>query len=151
MSGFDKDKLQSELIRDEGCVFEVYEDHLGYATCGVGHLVKEGDPEHGQLIGSSVEPSQVNAYLEQDIEIAVKEVKERYDFFDSLDDVRQRVLINMTFNLGSTRLSLFKNFLSAVEAKNWDTASAEMLDSKWANQVGDRAVRLADMMRDGTV
>ena len=43
----DREKLETELARDEGCIFEVYEDHLGYATCGVGHLIKEGDPEHG--------------------------------------------------------------------------------------------------------
>lgn len=151
MSGFDEEKLQLELVRDEGCIFEVYEDHLGYPTCGVGHLIKEGDPEHGQPIGTKVSPDEVNAYLALDIDIAVREVRSRYSFFDSLDDVRQRVLINMTFNLGSTRLALFKNFLAAVEAQDWDKAAAEMLDSKWANQVGDRAVRLSDMMRNGTV
>ncbi|MAL83027.1 MAG: lysozyme [Idiomarina sp.] len=148
---FDRDTLKSELIRDEGCVFEIYEDHLGYATCGVGHLIIEGDPEHGKPIGTEVSPDEVNAYLEKDIDTAIVEVSKRYPFFASLDDVRQRVLINMTFNLGSPRLSMFKKFLAAVEAGNWHVAAAEMLDSKWAKQVGDRAIRLSDMMRDGTV
>lgn len=151
MSGFDSEKLKLELVRDEGCMFAVYEDHLGYPTCGVGHLIKEGDPEYGEPVGTQVSPDEVNAYLALDIDIAVREVSSRYDFFDSLDDVRQRVLVNMTFNLGSTRLALFKNFLAAVEEGDWDTAAFEMLDSKWAGQVGDRAVRLSDMMRNGAV
>ena len=147
----DRAKLETELARDEGCIFEIYEDHLGYATCGVGHLIKEGDPEYGQPIGTPVPQQQVNAYLQQDIDIAVKEVSERYKFFDELNDVRQRVMVNMAFNLGSTRLALFKKFLAAVEEQRWDDASLEMLDSKWATQVGNRAKRLSDMMRDGTV
>ena len=147
----DRAKLETELARDEGCIFEVYEDHLGYATCGVGHLIIEGDPEYGAPIGTKVTPERVNHYLSQDIDIAYKEVSETYSFFHDLDDVRQRVIVNMAFNLGSPRLALFKKFLAAVESKNFDEASLEMLDSKWATQVGDRAVRLSNMMRDGTV
>ena len=82
---------------------------------------------------------------------STKEVVERYPFFDDLNDVRQRVFVNMTFNLGSTRLAMFKKFLAAVEARDYETAAEEMLDSKWAEQVKGRADRLADMMRSGTV
>lgn len=151
MIAFDRLKLEEELVRDEGCVFEVYEDHLGYATCGVGHLVREGDAEYGEPIGTPVSPDEVNAYLTLDIDTAVSEVSKRYAFFKDLNDVRQRVMINMTFNLGSTRLALFKKFLAAVERQDWDVAAAEMLDSKWARQVGNRAVRLSEMMKHGAV
>ena len=65
--------------------------------------------------------------------------------------MRQRVYVNMTFNLGSTRLALFKKMHAAVEAKDWEKAAEEMLDSKWATQVKGRADRLAEMMRSGAI
>ena len=143
----DRELLKNELVRDEGCVFEVYLDSEGLPTFGIGHLCKPLDPEYGYAVGTKVTPERV----EKDIDIAVKEAVERYPFFDDLNDVRQRVFVNMTFNLGSTRLAMFKKFLAAVEARDYETAAEEMLDSKWAEQVKGRADRLADMMRSGTV
>ena len=147
----DRELLKNELVRDEGCVFEVYLDSEGLPTFGIGHLCKPLDPEYGYAVGTKVTPERVNECFEKDIDIAVKEVVERYPFFDELNDVRQRVFVNMTFNLGSTRLAMFKKFLAAVEARDYETAAEEMLDSKWAEQVKGRADRLADMMRSGTV
>jgi lysozyme len=66
-----------------------------------------------------------------------------------LDDVRQRVLANMCFNMGIGKLLGFKNFLVAVQAKDWTKAVAEMKNSAWFKQVGQRAVRLASMMESG--
>ena len=147
----DKELLKNELIRDEGCVFEVYLDSEGLPTFGIGHLCKPEEDEFGAAVGTKVSPERVNECFEHDVEIAVNEAKSRYDFFDDLNDVRQRVYVNMTFNLGSTRLALFKKMHAAVAAGNWHVAAAEMLDSKWAKQVKGRADRRADMMRSGTV
>ena len=66
-----------------------------------------------------------------------------------LDDNRQRVLANMCFNLGYPRLRNFKKFLAALQTGNWEEAAEEMLDSKWAVQVGDRAKRLSKRMEKG--
>jgi lysozyme len=65
------------------------------------------------------------------------------------DRVRWRALVNMAFNLGPTRLSGFKKFIAAFNARDWDGAVIEMLDSKWAKQVGERSSRLAKMVRTG--
>ena len=146
-----RELLKNELVRDEGCVFEVYLDSEELPTFGIGHLCKPQDPEYGYAVGTKVSPERVNECFEKDIDIAVKEAIERYPFFDDLDDVRQRVYVNMTFNLGSTRLAMFKKMHAAVEAKDWERAAEEMLDSKWATQVKGRADRLAEMMRSGAI
>ena len=91
----DRDKLVKELILDEGYIYEIYKDHLGYLY-----------------------------------------------WWRELDDNKQRVMVNMCFNLGYPRLSKFKKFLAAMEVHDFETAAIEMMDSKWANQVGLRAERL---------
>ena len=139
-------KLEEELRVDEGCVYEVYEDHLGYATFGIGHLVKETDPEHGKALGTIVPEERVTECFNEDIDIVCGELDKNLPWWTELSDNRQRILANMCFNLGYPRLSGFKNFLGALEDKEWDKASMEMMDSKWAEQVGPRADRLKDRM-----
>ena len=56
----------------------------------------------------------------------------------------QEVLVNMMFNLGRTRLGKFKKFIGAINEANWSEAAIEMMDSRWATQVGPRANRLRD-------
>ena len=72
-----------------------------------------------------------------------------FPWFHRLSEARQRVLVNMCFNLGLSRLMGFKKFLTAVEAGEWETAGVEMLDSKWAEQVGPRSTRLRDLLLEG--
>ena len=69
--------------------------------------------------------------------------------WERLTNARQRVLINMSFNLGGPKLGEFKRMIMAVRQGKWIDAAAEMLDSKWATQVGNRAIRLANRMREG--
>jgi lysozyme len=69
----------------------------------------------------------------------------------SIDEVRQRVLANMCFNMGITRLLKFRNMLGAIQLKNWDRAADEMVNSPWYTQVGARAVRLVQAMRTGVM
>ena len=136
-------KLEEELKVDEGCVYEIYEDHLGYATFGIGHLVKEIDPEYGKALGTTVPEERVTECFNEDIDIVCGELDKNLPWWTELSDNRQRILANMCFNLGYPRLSGFKNFLGALEDKEWDKASME---SKWAEQVGPRADRLKDRM-----
>jgi lysozyme len=142
----DKEKLMKELIADEGFEYEIYLDHLGYPTLGVGHLITEKDEEHGKPVGTPISEQRIRECLDQDIEIVCSELDRNEPWWRNLDDNRQRILANMCFNLGYPRLSNFKRFLAAVQTSQWETAAVEMMDSKWSGQVGDRATRLRDRM-----
>ena len=143
----DRNKLVEELIKDEGYKYEIYLDHLGYPTFGVGHLVLETDEEYGQPVGTPVSEERILECLNNDIDIVCKELDENMGWWSDLDDTRQRVLANMAFNLGLPRLSKFVKFLTAVQASDWEKAAIEMMDSKWATQVGNRAVRKKTKIR----
>ena len=139
-----KDKLIEELIKDEGYKYEIYLDHLGYPTFGVGHLVLEKDEEHGKPVGTPVSEERILECLSKDIDIVCDELDMKDPWWRNLDDNRQRVIANMCFNLGHPRLSNFKKFIGAMQISDWETAAVEMMDSKWAGQVGNRAIRLRD-------
>jgi len=140
------DELMKELIMDEGYKYEIYLDHLGYPTMGVGHLITEKDEEHGKEVGTVVHDERIRECLEQDINTVCQELDTYEPWWRGLDDNRQRILANMCFNLGYPRLKGFKKFLSALQLKKFEKAAIEMMDSKWATQVGDRAKRLRDRM-----
>ena len=142
----DRSELMTELIMDEGYKYEIYLDHLGYPTLGVGHLITGKDEEYGQEVGTIVHDERIKECLQQDIDTVCKELDEKMSWWRGLTDNRRRILANMCFNLGYPRLSGFKNFLSALKDEDWEKASLEMMDSKWATQVGDRAKRLSDRM-----
>ena len=145
----DKEKLMKELIADEGFEYEIYLDHLGYPTLGVGHLITEKDEEHGKPVGTPVSEQRIRECLDNDIQIVCDELDMKEPWWRSLSDNRQRVIANMCFNLGHPRLSKFKNFINAVQISDWERAADEMMDSKWSSQVGDRAKRLRDRMLSG--
>jgi lysozyme len=145
----DRTELMKELIMDEGYKYEIYLDHLGYPTLGVGHLITEKDEEHGQEVGTVVHDERIKECLQNDIDIVCKELDEKMSWWRGLNDNRRRVMANMCFNLGYPRLSGFKNFLSAMKDENWEKAAEEMMDSKWATQVGDRAKRLRNRVLQG--
>jgi lysozyme len=142
----DEEQLMKEIIADEGYVYEIYNDHLGYPTFGVGHLITSKDKEHGQPVGTPVSEDRIMECLENDMKIVCQELDMKEPWWRNLDDNRQRILANMCFNLGYPRLSGFKNFLSALQVSDFEKAAVEMMDSKWADQVGDRAKRLRDRM-----
>ena len=139
-----KDKLMEELIKDEGYKYEIYLDHLGYPTFGVGHLVLETDEEHGQPVGTPVSEERIKECLSHDIDVVCSELDMKDPWWRNLSDNKQRVMANMCFNLGLPRLSKFKKFLGAMQISDWETAAVEMMDSKWAGQVGNRAIKLRD-------
>jgi lysozyme len=141
------DKLRDTLKIDEGVKYEIYNDHLGYPTFGIGHLVVESDEEHGKPIGTPVSEDRVNSVFEKDVAIMIDEAKKIFPNLDELPEEAQQVIVNMTFNMGRPRLSQFKKFIAGVNAGDWNKAAVEMMDSRWAKQVGARAERLRDRIQ----
>ena len=141
------DKLREQLKIDEGCVYEIYNDHLGYATFGIGHLVTESDPEQGQSLGTPVSSDRVAEAFESDIQSVLRDCNILYSDFDDLPEEAQQVIANMMFNLGRPRLSKFAGMKRGVDARDWNAAADEMVDSNWYRQVTNRADRLVERVR----
>ena len=142
------EKLREELEIDEGCKYEIYLDHLGYPTFGIGHLITDDDPEYGWEVGESIDTVRVYETFEQDIEGVLSDCTKLYSDFEDLPEEAKRVIANMMFNMGLTRLSKFKGMKRGVDARNWNEAADEMVDSRWYNQVTNRANRLVERMRN---
>jgi len=144
----DIEKLRKQLEIDEGVVHEIYLDHLGYPTFGIGHLVRESDPEHGLPTGSPISSERCVEAFDSDIETVLSDCNILYPDFEDLPEEAQQIIANMMFNLGRPRLSKFVGMKRGVDAEDWDTAADEMVDSRWYRQVGERAERLVARMRD---
>jgi lysozyme len=140
-------KLREQLEIDEGVKYDIYLDHLGYPTFGIGHLITEDDPEHGQSVGTEVSKERVEEAFEKDCEWVVRDCHKLYDSFDDLPEEVQQIVANMMFNLGYPRLSAFKGMKAGVDSQNWNEAADQMVDSRWYRQVGVRAERLVERMR----
>ena len=142
-----KDKLREEIAEDEGCKYEIYLDHLGIASTGVGHMITEVDEEYGKPVGTVVEQERVRQLFALDIAVTLDECKVLYPDFDELPEECQHIIANMMFNMGRPRLSKFKMMKAAVDARDFNAAADQMVDSKWYTQVPNRARRLVDRMR----
>lgn len=150
------ERLQNDLIHDEGLKLDPYTDTLGNLTIGVGHLMSADGREKaeeviGRKIGSgSITRAEALEILQSDIAEVVAELsKENFWPLVSQYEVRSRALVNMTFNLGLSKLFHFTNMIAALLKSDWEKAAAEMEHSLWAHEVGARALRLAEMMRSG--
>ena len=134
-------EIEAELIKEEGISLKAYSDSMGYLTIGVGHRTPE---DNGYIT-----LEYAGKLLEQDIKSAINGLIRNVPFYSELDDKRQYVLISLTFNIGITGLLKFKKMLKALENRDYELASREMLDSRWAKQVKTRAKKLSDIMRTG--
>ena len=143
----DLDQLREQLEIDEGVKYEIYNDHLGYATFGVGHLVIESDPEYDMDLGTPISESRVIEAFEQDCENVLRDCNILYEDFGSLPEEAQQVIANMMFNMGRPRLSKFKGMKRGVDSRDWNAAADEMVDSQWYRQVTKRADRLVERIR----
>lgn len=137
-----QDKITKQLRRDEGVEKSAYQDSLGYWTIGVGRLIDKRK-------GGGLSDKEIDFLLANDIAEKEAELKARISFYKGLDEARRGVLLNMAFNLGTDGLLAFKNTLNLVGQGKYEQASGEMLKSKWAKQVGNRAVRLSEQMKTG--
>lgn len=143
----DVEKLKRDLEADEGCVYAVYLDHLDLPTFGIGHLIRKNDPEYGLTVGSAVAPERVLECFEEDIQVVLDDCENLYQDFSDLPEDVQLIIANMMFNLGYPRLSKFKGMKAGVDARDWQKAADEMVDSRWYKQVTNRAERLVQRMR----
>jgi lysozyme len=158
--------LEDQLILHEGLRLEVYKCPAGYWTVGVGRNL-EGKPltdeEQEHILGcSGLTPDQVISILKErgvtkdealfllanDIKDAVKDLS-NFDWFENLDPVRKKVVIDMRYNLGPTRFRQFRRMIAALSVGDYKIASWEMMDSKWYHEVGNRSKRLVRMMATG--
>ena len=142
-------RLIKQLEKDEGIRNKVYLDSLGYKTVGVGHLIKEDDPEYlrNLEVGDKITGDMMSELLFSDVAKAIQDaVIIFWKEWESLPSEVQEIVVNMLFNLGRTRFLKFKKMIAAIYAKDWKKASEEMLDSRWATQVGSRAKRLSSRM-----
>ena len=139
-----REAVYEQLKIDEGVVYGIYNDHLGYPTFGVGHLILEDDEEFGRPVGTAVTEERVRACFARDLDIAEGECYTLYGegVFRLWPDEVQQILVNMMFNMGRPRLSKFKKMNEAIEQNDWKRAAVEGRDSQWYRQVTKRAERL---------
>ena len=135
-------KLREQLVIDEGQVNEVYLDHLGYPTFGIGHLVLESDEEHEAEVGTPISEERVFEVFEKDVQSVIDDCKILHEGWEDYPEEVKQVVANMMFNMGRTRLSKFKNHNKALVAGDWKEAAKEGRDSRWHRQVTNRAERL---------
>jgi lysozyme len=135
------EKLLEMLKRHEGVKSHVYLCSAGYETIGVGRNISKS--------GMGLSDDEVDYLLENDIVRVIKELSSEYPWFKDLDDVRKDAMIDISFNLGATRLRGFKRALAAMEVADYTTAAKEFLDSKWSRDVKGRATELCYMVETG--
>ena len=133
-------KAMASVKAHEGLALHPYHDTTGHLTIGYGRNLDE--------IG--ITQREAEAMLETDLTVAYQDAKSLAgDAWAELSSNRKVVLMDMAFNLGKSRLKRFVKMWEALDNKNYDRAAKEMLDSLWATQVGQRALTLADLMREG--
>ena len=140
-------QLREQLEIDEGVKYDIYLDHLGLPTFGIGHLVTKTDPESGQAVGTPISKERVAECFDMDVQSVINDCNKLYEDFEDLPEEVQKIIANMMFNMGYTRLSKFKGMKRGVDSKDWNQAADEMVDSRWYRQVTNRANRLVERMR----
>ena len=138
-------KLQKQIMFEEGVKYEIYNDHLGYKTFGVGHLVRATDPENEMEVGTKVSKMRVAECFEADLYVAINDM-EKFTEGMEIDDNIKECVTEMVFQLGLPRLNKFKNFKQALLDGDIETAQAEMKDSLWYRQTTNRAERLIEKL-----
>lgn len=138
--------LKCQLIYHEGNKNVVYNDTLGNPTAGIGHLLRTNEISQ-YPVGSPISAAQVDSWYTQDSSTAMKGAQELMgDKWAGLSEPRKRAMVDLTYNLGKSKLSKFSKFLGAMKSGNYDTAGAELKDSVWYNQVGRRGPNIINMV-----
>ena len=138
-------KLQEQIMFEEGVKYEIYNDHLGYKTFGVGHLVRATDPENEMEVGTVVSQERVDECFEADLYVAINDM-EKFTEDMNVDENVKECVTHMVFQLGLPRLNKFKNFKQALLNNDIKSAQAEMKDSLWYKQTKNRADRLIEKL-----
>ncbi len=127
------------LQSDEGLRLKPYHCTAGKLTIGYGRNLED----------RGITEAEAEYLLENDVSEIYEDLAEIYDFFTHLSPMRKAVLIDMAYNLGLGGLNKFQNMIRAIDDGDYSKAAFEMLDSRWASQVGDRAERLSKLMKTG--
>ena len=143
-----KDRLREEIAADEGCKMEIYLDHLGLPTMGIGHLLTQDDPEYNQPVGTVITEERVRQLFALDIAVTIEDCRMIYPDFEELPEEAQLVIANMCFQLGRPRFSKFRKMKAAIDERRWNDAADEMVDSRWHDQTPNHAKRLVKRIRD---
>lgn len=138
--------LRLVLEQDEGIVHEIYEDHLGNPTCGIGHLIIETDREYGWPIGTEISEARVTQLYNQDVDTALKDARWIHPDFDDLPTEARIVIASLSFQLGQPRYQKFKLHHAAIEAREWSEAAAQLRDSNLYRQTKNRTERHAQRL-----
>jgi GH24 family phage-related lysozyme (muramidase) len=141
----DIEHLKKDIMFEEGVKYEVYNDHLGYKTFGVGHLVRATDPENDMEVGTEVSKERVDECFEVDLYVAINDAEKFCEGMEVDDNIKECVT-HMVFQLGLPRLNKFRNFKQALVDGDIAKAQAEMKDSLWYRQTTNRAERLIEKM-----
>ena len=155
-----KELLLEELVKHEGLRLQVYQDTLGIDTIGIGRNLKDRGiskkeleeldiPTIDHVYEYGITEADAMLLAENDVQIVEEELLRAHPCVEDLDAVRQLVLVDMAFNMGVPRLCKFVKMWNAIHEKKFDIASKEMLDSRWANQVKSRAIKLSNAMYNG--
>jgi len=155
-----KEKLLEELVKHEGLRLQVYQDTLGIDTIGIGRNLEDRGiskeeldeldiPSIDHIYEYGITEADAMVLAQNDVQIVEEELLRAHPCVEDLDAVRQLVLVDMAFNMGVPRLCKFVKMWNAIHEKKFDIASKEMLDSRWANQVKSRAVKLSNAMYNG--
>jgi len=134
-------RLINMLKRHEGVRNKVYMCPAGYETIGVGRNISES--------GLGLSEDEVEYLLKNDILRCRNELLGEYDWFENLDSVRQEAMIDLSFNLGQTKLRTFVKTLGHMADGNYEEAGREFYNSRWAEQVGDRSLEVCQMIGSG--
>ena len=134
-------ELTEMLRKHEGVRDKVYLCSAGYETIGVGRNISED--------GLGLSDDEIDYLLSNDIKRVREELTEEYYWFAGLDEARQDAMIDISFNLGQTRLRGFVKALEAMSREEFENAADEFIDSRWSEQVGDRAVEVTEIIRTG--
>lgn len=138
----DRPRVQKQLEADEGRREEVYRDHLGYLTVGIGHLLDT-------RLGGKLRPAEVDFIFSNDLDEAIDDLTRTLPWFSQMNDARQGALVNMRFQLGLTKLLKFSQSLAAIRDERWEDAAHNLTQSAWASQTPTRARRVIEQIRTG--
>lgn len=161
-AALDLDQLRAQIIKHEGRgkpghPGEVYQDSMGHPTVGIGFNLDRSDaPVRIEGLGldyhlvrsgtQKLQERHIQQLFEQDLRQAILDARGLVHDFDQLPEVKRRVVVNMVFNLGANGFSKFRKLIEALEARDFVRAVAEMKNSVWFRQVGQRALDLIAMM-----
>ena len=157
---YNAENFINKLIAHEGLRLQVYQDTLGIDTIGIGRNLEDRGitkeemdwmdiPNMDAIYEYGITEADAMYLAQNDVQIVEEELVRSHPCVEELDAVRQLVLVDMAFNMGVPRLSKFKKMWAAIHENKFDVAAKEMLDSRWANQVKSRAIKLSNAMYNG--